>query len=109
MSDLRAFEPWRRDFGRDLGELRGLEQGALQGFGFLFCWSFLLRYYFVSWAVILLDSSSLEHLERIACGFVSWKLDMRLLPQIWNGGGLESIKVPVLEWLMKPFCPKPKP
>ena len=53
MSDLRAFEPWRRDFGRDLGELRGLEQGALLGFGFLFCWSFLLRYYFVAWAFIL--------------------------------------------------------
>ena len=103
MSGLRAFEPWRRDFGRDLGELRGLEQGALQGFGFLFCWSFPLRYYLVAWAFIL----HLGVFGKDSMWCFDWRLDLRLLPQIWNGEGLECIKVPVLEWLVKPSCPKP--
>ena len=47
VKDWSAIEPWKRDLEEDLGELGGLEQGALLRFGFHCCWGFLLRYYLV--------------------------------------------------------------
>ena len=60
-----------------------------------------------SLAVNHIDSSFWGLWELILVCFGVWRLDLRLLPQIWNGEGLECLKVPVFECVEKLSCPKP--
>ena len=49
-----------------------------------------------SWAVNHIDSSFWGLWELILVCFGVWRLDLRLLPQIWSGDGPNVHKVPVL-------------